>query len=409
MEQGKKADAMPIATAERVDELDVLRGFALLGVLLANFASWLGPPFLATEAQLAQLSSSQADRIAEFLVDWLVSDKANTMFAILFGIGFWIQMGRIEARGGDFRAIYLRRLTILLAIGLLHFFTIWPFDILHLYALAGFCLFAMRGLGNRVLLGAGLVLAVGGRAVTEFLFRITGVSEGATSVVYSEAGIMARQGADSTLELINRFSQLAIHDWILSGLGLAWFFYVLGRFMIGAFISRMGWLQRASQLLAGYRRVLLVALPLGLAGEFATAAFDAELWGWLGDVHFLRAPIHFFSVLFLVAGYTSLLILVLHSAFRPLAAMFAPVGRMALTNYVIQSFAVGWVLYPAWAGPGLAGQIGTASGACYSFGIFAGQIVFSYIWLKLFLYGPLEYLWRWGTYGNRPAFIRQPA
>lgn len=398
--------AVPVTAAERVDELDVLRGFALLGVLLANFTAWVGPPFLATEAQFASISASQADKLAEFVVHWLVSDKANTMFAVLFGIGFWIQMERIEARGGNFKSIYLRRLTILLGLGALHLFTIWPFDILHLYALAGFVLFAMRGLGNRVLIIGGLVLAVGGRAVTEFLFKITGVADRATEVVYSDVGILTRQGAENTVQIISEFSRLVASDWFASGLGLAWFFYVLGRFMIGAFIARMQWIQRASELLFVYRRLLLIALPLGLIGEFAAAAFQSELWSWLEHISFLRSPIHFVSVLFLVIGYASMLVLALHSSFNPLAAMFGPVGRMALTNYVMQSFAVGWMLYPAWGGPSLVGQVGTAAAAGYGLAIFAGQIVFSQIWLAIFRYGPLEYLWRWGTYGNRPAFLR---
>src|SRR5262245_63125070 len=104
---------------------------------------------MATGQQLFSLPGAPLDFTLHEMLAWLVEDKANTLFAFLFGLGFYLQMQRLEARGVDFDRIYLRRLTFLLVLGLIHFMFLWTWDILHLYALAGFVLFAMRRLSNR--------------------------------------------------------------------------------------------------------------------------------------------------------------------------------------------------------------------------------------------------------------------
>ncbi len=395
--------AEPVTSRERVGELDVLRGFALLGVLLVHCYTWPGPPFLTTEAQFDALSSSGADQIAEFLITWLFYDKANTLFAFLFGVGFWVQMQRMEEKGGDFRSIYLRRLTVLLAFGLVHLFTIWPFDILHLYALAGFALFALRTVGNRTLLIGGIILALVARPLSDFLFDAWGISGPAFDRAYSDTAILARQNAGSVGEAIAAFARLPLADFFASGMIVGWFFYVLGRFMLGAYVARCGWLQRAAELLPRYRFWLLVALPLGLAGEFVVTALQLETFAALAPFAALETPLHFLSVPMLALGYVCLLVLLFHSRFSVIARIFAPVGRIALTNYVTQSFAIGFVLYKFDPALGLIGTIGPAQLLAVGMAIFAAQILVSHLWLSRFTYGPLEWCWRALTYGARPA------
>lgn len=110
--------AGPVAAAERIAALDVLRGIALFGVFLVNFAGFANGGVMATTTQLAALPTAAADAVAYFAIEWLVGDKANTIFAFLFGLGFAVQMDRARDRG--FERLYLRRLTVLLALGLLH-------------------------------------------------------------------------------------------------------------------------------------------------------------------------------------------------------------------------------------------------------------------------------------------------
>src|SRR6188768_4291363 len=130
----------PVTPAERVEVMDVLRGVALFGVFLMNMAPFAGTPIMATEQQLLSLPTAGYDFALLDVLRWLVMDKANTIFAFLFGLGFYVQMQRLEARGADFERLYRRRLTVLLVIGFLNLFFLWTWDILHLYALAGFIL-----------------------------------------------------------------------------------------------------------------------------------------------------------------------------------------------------------------------------------------------------------------------------
>ena len=138
-----RATAVPTTARERIEEMDVLRGVALFGVFLMNMVGFNASDILATDAQRLSLPTAALDHTLQLLLSALVSDKANTLFAFLFGLGFHLQMQRMQARGAAFEAIYVRRLTVLLCLGVLHVLLVWTWDILHLYALAGFVLLAL--------------------------------------------------------------------------------------------------------------------------------------------------------------------------------------------------------------------------------------------------------------------------
>src|SRR5262245_2829544 len=121
-------DATPVSADERVTEMDVLRGVALFGVFVMNFTGF-ACGLMATEPQTLSLPTAGLDASVDGVLEWLVEDKANTLFAFLFGLGFYLQMTRLEARGVDFDRIYLRRLAVLLVIGLVHFNFLWTWDI----------------------------------------------------------------------------------------------------------------------------------------------------------------------------------------------------------------------------------------------------------------------------------------
>ncbi|HZB70252.1 MAG TPA: hypothetical protein VE403_07805, partial [Sphingomicrobium sp.] len=149
----------PVGERERIAELDVLRGLALFGVLAVNLNGVAGPGFGMTEAQAAALPTATLDYYANWIVRWLMADKANTVFATLFGLGFYLQMQRGMGKPG-FEGRYARRLSWLLLFGILNMFLLWPWDILHLYAIAGFFLFAMRRWSTRALLIVGVAAAL---------------------------------------------------------------------------------------------------------------------------------------------------------------------------------------------------------------------------------------------------------
>ncbi len=408
MQFSNRQAASPITSTERIGEMDALRGFALLGVLIANAIGFSDEGLFTTANQLAALPTAAIDSKANFLHYWLIYDKANTLFSFLFGMGFWVMLERSQAKGAAFERIYLRRLGILTLFGFAHFIFIFYWEILHVYALAGFVLFALRGLSMRAMLITGLVLGVFGQLSMELLFSWIDLAGSANELTFSDAGALARQAASAEYwSLITSLLAVNWYGWVLNGGLIGWILYALGRFLIGAWVARKGWLQRAADLLPEYRKWLLILLPIGLAGELLVTLINMELvtFGKVTDTVIYRG-LHYITAPTLAAGYVCAVVLAFHSrVWRFIPSLFAPVGRMALTNYVTQSFFIGALLYGF--AFGLAGKIGAASmlGACIAF--FACQIVFSHLWLTYFRFGPLEWAWRALTYGEKPKMMRE--
>jgi uncharacterized protein len=393
--------------------MDVLRGVALFGVFLMNLVGFGSAQIMATEQQLLSLPTAALDFTLTDVLKWLFSDKANTVFAFLFGLGFALQLERLEGRGIDFEALYKRRLTVLLIIGVIHFFFVWTWDILHLYALAGFLLLPLRRLSNRALLIAGLLLAAFGRTAVKTLAEFG--SPGSWSGLpggYEDADVLLRQQISESgdyFRLVGNFFDWVFVDYIASGMILGWLAYALGRFLIGAWVGRQGWVARAPEFLSGWRRLMRVALPLGLVLEgFATLLAHAS---WLPEGEhreFLADALHLLAVPVLASGYVAGIVVAFQGNLgRRLLTPFASVGRMALTNYLTQSLVIGFVLFGVGPGLALAGKIGTTGLFGIVIVVFIGQIVFSGWWLRRFAYGPVEWIWRALTYGNMPP-IRSP-
>ena len=399
----------PVAAAERLELMDVLRGVALFGVFLMNLTVFGSLNIMATEQQLLSLPTAAADLALFDVLRWLLQDKANSIFAFLFGLGFFLQMQRLQARGADFEALYRRRLWVLLGIGVVHMFFFWVWEILHLYALAGFALLALRRLDNRDLLAVGIICAIGGRMSAKSLAEFTGLASWTEpGVRFEEMEVLARQQLSEQGDyfgLVRTFFDLTFFDYIANGFLVGWFFYALGRFLIGAWVGRHGWIARAPAFLPQWRRLMAWALPLGLLLEgFATMLAESP---WLPDFRhreFSASVLHLVSAPVLAAGYVAGLVVLYHGRVGArLLSPFAWVGRMALTNYLTQSLVLGFVLFGVGPGLALAGRIGT----CALLGIvvvaFAAQMIFSRWWLGRFAYGPAEWVWRALTYGNRPA------
>jgi uncharacterized protein len=402
-------EASPLSSAERVAELDVLRGIALFGVFLMNFVPFAGAGVMATEEQLLSLPTAGFDFALRSVLEWLVQDKANSIFAFLFGLGFYLQMTRLEARGADFERIYRRRLFVLLIIGAIHNTFFWAWDILHLYALAGFLLLAFRQASDRTLVVAGLLLAVFGRTALKTMLEFSvGDGGGDGFALYSDEAALIRQGLSeggSYFGLAAHFLDVTMSDYVLTGFITGWLFYALGRFFLGAWVGRYGWIQNSAQFAPQWRRLMRWALPVGLCSEGAAVMLmDAgwlpefahrELVGWA--VHLLAAPV-------LAAGYVAAIIVALQGrVIRRLLAPFAYAGRMALTNYLTQSAVYALVLFGVGPGLALAGRIGTCAVFGITVGVYALQILASRWWLGRFEYGPVEWVWRALTYGTLPA------
>ena len=405
--------AGPVSERERIAELDVLRGLALFGVLTMNFVGFAGSGVLITEAQAAALPTAAIDETSYWAVRWLIGDKANTVFATLFGLGFYLQLTRGEGRPG-FEARYRRRLTWLLVFGILNVLFLWVWDILHLYAIAGFFLLAMRRWSTRSLVVFGSVAALYSDKLQQWLVKLLNLPLGNSDSYFTDAAVLHRQqllNSGNYPDIVAYWAGFTWIDWLLSGTIVAWIVYALGRFALGAAIGRSGILDDVPRFVPLLRRIAWIAIPAGLVfGALVRLLYTGE-WQPLGEARWLewlgqslRSP----AALILAAGYCAGVVVALQKPWgRRLFGQFAPVGRMALTNYLTQGLLYWFVMTGLGPGLALAGKIGSFGVLLSCIAFFALQTVFSHWWLARYRFGPMEWLWRALTYGERPAFRRR--
>jgi uncharacterized protein len=401
----------PVADNERIAELDVLRGIALFGVLTMNFVYFAGGGQLATDAQLEALPTAGADWWAYNFVRLFIGDKANTVFATLFGLGFYLQMKRGEGRPG-FERRYVRRLFWLLMFGVFNTVFLWFGDILNLYAVAGFALLAMRRWSTRTLVIVGSIAALYSHDLQEWLFGLINFHP-IPDWLYSDSAVLERQsvavGGDYGA-IVSLFAQWTWVEWLAGGMMAAWLVYAIGRFALGAAIGRSGILGDIPRFVPMLRRIAWIALPAGLVAGLAIRLVLDKIVVLPGDpetskaiAQSLRSP----AALLLAAGYCAGIVVALQQGWgKRLFGVFAPVGRMALTNYLAQGLIYAFILFGVGPGLGLAGRIGSAAILAICIGFFAFQVVFSHWWLARYRFGPMEWLWRTLTYGQRPTMRR---
>lgn len=394
------------AVDDRSPELDVIRGFALFGVMLINLYGH--SEFALPGEVLSGLATAPIDRPLGWVFDVFMSGKAQALFSMLFGFGFAMFLSRAEARGADGMRLYLRRLTILLVIGFAHALAVFFGDILHIYALAAFVLILFRRAPDRLLLICGLAFSLlAGLAMILHLAwaeAATGATPALTAAL--EAGnarrwvaFMAGDYRAYVAELVRGLGA----EWFLSVFAWSYIGTVLGRFLVGYWLFRKDWLLRPADHAAGFRRWTPRLIVGGLALSLADVAIGASGFepGVLARVGL--EILHRAGQLTLALGYGAGLVVLMQGVRGPrLLSGLGDVGRMALTNYLMQSLVYLFVFYGF--GLGLMRYGGALTCLAITVGTFALQIAFSRWWLARFRFGPLEWLWRSATYGQWQRF-----
>lgn len=398
----------PVSTHERIDLIDVVRGFALFGVLLANLV-WITTDVVLTDARLAQLPTAPRDRIVKPLVVFFVDHKFYTLFSFLFGLGFSIQLSRAEERRYNAMAVYARRVSILAVIGLLHIAFVWYGDILLVYAIGGFGLLAVRQWNTRLLVVLALALALFARATVDVLPPIARAPDSR----HVDAEREENADKERKLAIFDGTSYSAItrenaafyyRDIVAGGVGLFLLPQVFARFILGLYVGRRNWARRTTELRPALRRLLPWAIGVGVVGNGTALLIDQlqdrDVLGrdslWVRAV----APVEEAGILALAFAYVSVLVLLFHrsATWRRRLGHLAPVGRMALTNYLTQS--VLYLVLFTGVGFGLYGEVGPAWCVGLALIIFAAQMTFSAWWLAHYRFGPAEWAWRTLTYGR---------
>ncbi|WP_313918331.1 DUF418 domain-containing protein [Tahibacter sp.] len=455
------APAAQVSTDQRVDAMDVLRGFALIGVLWMNI-EWFNRP--VAELPRMDVTISGADYAVAWFVKIFVEGKFYRLFSLLFGMGFALMLIRAEARGQPFLAAFSRRMGALFVFGLLHLVLLWSGDILHRYALGGLLLLGLTVLfrtpwlrrfdNNRLLLrvsvaAMALPFVVGSfvgfaqglfndRARLESSWQHRLKSEEMTRRIEADrrgiAGSFAHDGkvdgdhasggvADAQIrkEALARALVRAQHRervtaetvaltqpdyWTASRYRaeVAWrhlaeapgfvIFPLLPIFLFGFWLVRSGTMHDPGRHLAIFRVVAWAGLVLGFAASVAAYTLSS---------HPATRMVDSFAILsfllmqlghpLLASGYFAICVLAMESPrWRTRLFWLAPLGRMALTNYLMHSLVLGMVFYGY--GLGWFGQVSRMQQLLLVVAIGAAQAAFSRYWLARLRYGPMEWLWR---------------
>lgn len=382
----------PLSEKNRTISIDVLRGFALLGILLVNMPTFHSP-FLYLDS--FTYWPSEMDQFFYGLVDLFAQSNFYPLFAFLFGYGAMIIAERSQMKGIYFPTFFARRLTILLVIGCIHAFLIWNGDILITYAIVGFFFILFYQLSGKMLLRVGIVIYCIPVFMTTFLPMQSQehFSENTNAIQTS----IQKYSNGTILEILKqRATDWAYANFEMSAviLGIG----VLGLMLLGAAFAKLRWLVDVEK----HKRLLISLLIVGLILGFGTRIATSFNMNSL----FLMIMQEQFSGVFIALFYMMIIVLLAQTTVgQKLLQPFANVGQLSMSNYLLQSIAMTFIFYSY--GLGLYGSVSYTTGFVLVFVFFAIQIIVSKWWVTRFQYGSVEYIWRWATYGKKPAFKKQ--
>jgi len=392
----------PVPGEDRITVIDCLRGAALFGILTANMRGFNAP--LAAYMDPRLMWSWLPDRLMQAAVDCFVQGKFITIFAVLFGIGFAIQMDRAAARVQSV-GFYRRRMAGLLGIGLAHSFLLWWGDILVPYAICGFLLLLFRNRSQRTVFVWAQIM---------YWFVIVLIAGFYIGTLFGASPMQPPQ--HSIQETINAYARgtfaevfrMRAQEWSEVNSFVFFLTRILGIFLFGLYLWRKGYLRQPSEHLGWWRRAQKIGLTAGILGNVFWVAID---WVWHPNpMQPTPLTIFLFSLQSvalpaLSLGYASTIVLLWQNpAWQRRLMPFSFVGRMALTNYLLQSLICTTIFYSY--GFGLYGRVGPLADFFIGIVIYGLQIPFSMWWLSTHRYGPMEWVWRRLTYGSvQPAAV----
>jgi uncharacterized protein len=393
------SSAISQTSAPRLDALDVLRGFALFGILVVNLPFFAHPIYTVAASGHA---TAWFDQLARAIVAFAFEAKFYVLFAFLFGYGLSVQLARASSAGDSPGPRYLRRLIGLLFFGVLHAVLLFVGDILVSYVVLGIFLWLLRDWEPRTLLwfaGGMMVVAVIGRIVLGL------VASGGDFQSTTELALLADQASRNYLGTFGSAVAQRVQDLLVFYSFTPLFNWptMMAMFALGLATGKQNVFADLPRYTPLVRRLLPWALLLGVGGNLLYAAFmhqstDPMLSMLALTVEALAAPALTFCY---VVG---VIWLAQHPTVGSWLAPLRSTGRMSLTNYLVQAIICS-IIFNGW-GFGLFGQIGSFGLLLLAPAIYALQVVGSTLWLRYFRLGPDEWLLRSWTYLRWQPFRR---
>ena len=407
----------PVQYQDREVFMDVLRGFAILGIFIANLN---GFNFYSADADLTgPYLVPEFDSKMTFLHHLFIEGKFYTIFSFLFGWGIALQIKRGTANGIDVIPTVKRRLSFMLLLGFMHMM-IWPGDIVFFYAVLAFVLLLFRKYSDRTLIWIGLGMVMMPivlyaakmqwswlNAPAGLLYEtgqkldnwILGISTEADYKVFLETAGWWEVFLGNVSGFFYRFGYLFFVSRI---------FKVLGIFLIGYVIGRSDFYKNIIQNKKIVYWFISVGLIIGLPANYFLAYYMSnfmnDYWA-LKSNGFYQTLAYAMGVAPIGFAYIGLFMLSFQTGIgNKMMTVLAPVGKMAFSNYIMHSLIGNFVFLNA--GLGYMGQVGPVYSTLFAILVFIGQIIFSTVWLKYFNYGPVEWIWRSATYKKWQPMLR---
>jgi uncharacterized protein len=388
-------------TSPRVHTIDALRGIALFGILAVNIqsAAWsLGGPTLGLFDEM----TTTLDRVALLFTAFFLEFKFYPIFCFCFGYGFAVQTRKWILRGQDAGALFVSRLIFMLLFGIFHGLFLWFGDILARYALTGFILRYSIRKGPRELISAIKIWAVLTLLATLILGGLISVATvSPDELANMNATVMTEIAAAKTIYTGGNYLDVTQQRATDFAAITASFIYILPQimllFLLGALTSQMGWLKVSEQSPEKHHRLLkrifIFTFAIGLP---INTAYTMKAWAmahaFTVDTSMFDLFVSTLAPIFAFTYISGAALIAHNRAGATLIALFAPAGKIALTNYVFQSLAMSFLLYGY--GFGLGARLRQGELLLLSIAIYGLQLALSHLYLRAFRQGPLEWIWR---------------
>jgi uncharacterized protein len=421
----------PTLTTERISIIDIIRGFALLGILIVNMYSFSHPieePLFAFDPKMSVI-----DQTTTWCILFFAEGKFYPIFSILFGWGLTLQMQRLMTKGQSFIAFYCRRLILLLIIGLFHAYFIWVGDILSLYAVLGFVLICYRHAQPKTLLiWVGVWLAISLFIYLWLIFSFRNDSIQVVKPTIEEQQLINAATAptnSAVLTIEPKANEPAILEPIYQLYAQGSFAEIVAQrareiysmviwadmigspeilafFLLGIYFGRRQLFRQLNNNLTLVYQLFGWGWGLGVVSNFIYATWSITLDQYepfpLALVVLIAQSV---GSVALSLGYIATIMLLNRQPYwQFFFRWLSPVGQMALTNYLTQSLICTLIFYGY--GFGLFGQISITEGVVLAGVIYLVQVIWSTWWLQRFYFGPMEWLWRSGVYMKWQPFYR---